>query len=103
MGMQGADLCIFQKDENESWFATDTFSEGFYEPKADFLQNCHLMEVTETDDQTIILYNREIETCDNSDINLELKETNGIIWAFGVRNTIGYHGTLNRGYSVISF
>uniref|UniRef100_A0A3B5L8J8 Monooxygenase, DBH-like 1, like n=1 Tax=Xiphophorus couchianus TaxID=32473 RepID=A0A3B5L8J8_9TELE len=87
--MDDADIVMGGLESNGSYFA-DYYSIGEKMPEKDEEQSYNLLSVTENDGQTIMTFQRPIETCDKKDFHITSIK---LIYAYGATDNIKYHGT----------
>uniref|UniRef100_A0A3P8WZ46 Monooxygenase, DBH-like 1, like n=1 Tax=Cynoglossus semilaevis TaxID=244447 RepID=A0A3P8WZ46_CYNSE len=84
--MIAADIVIGGMGPSEPYF-TDRHGKGKFMPLVDDKQSYTLLSMDEKNGQTIMRFQRPIDTCDDQDFLIKL------IYAYGITDTIEYHKT----------
>ncbi|XP_054876024.1 DBH-like monooxygenase protein 2 homolog [Poeciliopsis prolifica] len=88
--MEDADIVMGGLGSDGSYFA-DYYSLEEEMPKRDKEQSYTLLSMTENDGQTIMTFQRPIETCDEKDFPITAQSIK-LIYAYGATDDIKYHG-----------
>ncbi|KAK2856247.1 hypothetical protein Q5P01_004982 [Channa striata] len=89
-GMMGSDIVIGGLRQNGSYFK-DYYATGSSMPLVDKQQSYTLLSLSESEGQTIMSFQRSIETCDDQDIQITAQPIK-LIYAYGTTDEITYHG-----------
>uniref|UniRef100_A0A383VM64 DOMON domain-containing protein n=1 Tax=Tetradesmus obliquus TaxID=3088 RepID=A0A383VM64_TETOB len=104
--MKGADMFILNATTSGTaaapgWRLVDAYAPGFVRPVADKQQDTKLLGVSSTSNSGLIAaWQRHVAPCDAQDLPLPSTPIH-VLWAYGA--SWGYHGTVNRGSSLVSF
>ncbi|XP_014904217.1 DBH-like monooxygenase protein 2 homolog [Poecilia latipinna] len=90
-GMDDADIVMGGLGSDGSYFA-DYYSVGVKMPEMDKEQSYTLLSMTENNGQTIMTFQRPIETCDEKDFQITAQSIK-LIYAYGTTDVIKYHGS----------
>ncbi|XP_075940786.1 DBH-like monooxygenase protein 2 homolog [Anarhichas minor] len=88
--MTGSDIVMGGVGPSGSYFG-DYHAVGDFMPVLDEQQSYTLLSLTESDGQTIMTFQRSIQTCDHEDSPITDTPVK-MIYAFGTTDTLGYHG-----------
>ncbi|RVE55850.1 hypothetical protein OJAV_G00230240 [Oryzias javanicus] len=88
--MYGADIVIGGVGPNGNYF-NDYHAIGEFMPLLDKEQSYTLLSMVENDGQTIMTFQRAIQSCDNEDYHITAKPIK-LIYAYGTSDEIKYHG-----------
>lgn len=100
-GMKGADIVVAQLVDGR-YTLQDRYATQYAQPAIDDEQNLEFLDQVIGANETTIVYSRRIKPCDiEQDIPIPTEGWIQVIYAFGATPNIRYHGTLNRGTSVI--
>lgn len=97
--MKGADIMVAQRDASGSWSAKDYYSVDYVMPQLDQQQDVTLVSAEVKGNTTTVVFERPLDACDASDWSIDPTVPQYVIWAFG--DAWGYHGTQNRGDSIL--
>nr|XP_046230083.1 DBH-like monooxygenase protein 2 homolog isoform X2 [Scatophagus argus] len=89
--MQGSDIVMGGLGPSGSYFK-DYHATGSTMPLVDEKQSYTLLSVHETDGQTIMLFQRSIQSCDDQDFHITAQPIK-LIYAYGLTDEISYHGS----------
>ncbi|XP_035534420.1 DBH-like monooxygenase protein 2 homolog [Morone saxatilis] len=88
-GMKGSDIVIGGLGPSGSYFK-DYYAISNSMPLVDEQQSYSLLSVTETEGQTIMTFQRSIQSCDNQDFHITNQPIK-LIYAYGLTDDIAYH------------
>lgn len=101
--MANSDMVIGGVNADGSVYASDRFSAGYAPPSVDASQDVTNVSGSEANGATTFSFSRQLNTGDSAgDFNL-LSGAHYLIWAYGVGDTFGYHGGVQRGGSAEKF
>ncbi|XP_040920021.1 DBH-like monooxygenase protein 2 homolog isoform X2 [Toxotes jaculatrix] len=89
-GMKGSDIVIGGLGPSGSYF-TDRYATGNSMPVVDTQQSYTLLSMNEREGQTIMTFQRSIQTCDDQDFYITAQSIK-LIYAYGTTDEITYHG-----------
>jgi hypothetical protein len=83
------------------WQLVDAYAPGFVRPVPDKQQDTKLLGISSGSNGTLLAaWQRHVAPCDAQDLPLPPTPIH-VLWAYGA--SWGYHGTVNRGSSLVSF
>ncbi|KAM9353609.1 DBH-like monooxygenase protein 2 homolog [Symphorus nematophorus] len=88
-GMQGSDIVMGGLGPQGSYF-TDYHATGNSKPLVDKQQSYTLLSMNESDGQTILTFQRSIQSCDEQDFHITAQPIK-LIYAYGPTDEIAYH------------
>uniref|UniRef100_A0A3Q1I9J3 DOMON domain-containing protein n=1 Tax=Anabas testudineus TaxID=64144 RepID=A0A3Q1I9J3_ANATE len=89
-GMRGSDMVIGGFGPSGNYFA-DYYATGNSMPLLDTHQSYTLLSLSESEGQTVMTFQRSIQTCDNQDLQITAQPIK-LIYAYGTTDDITYHG-----------
>uniref|UniRef100_A0A673CC00 Monooxygenase, DBH-like 1, like n=1 Tax=Sphaeramia orbicularis TaxID=375764 RepID=A0A673CC00_9TELE len=90
-GMAGSDIVVGGVGPDGKYF-TDRYAKGNSEPLIDEQQSYTLLDLSENDGQTSMIFQRSIQSCDDQDFHITAQPIK-LIYAYGTTDKIEYHGT----------
>ncbi|KAJ3321506.1 hypothetical protein HDU76_014083, partial [Blyttiomyces sp. JEL0837] len=106
--MRGSDVWILRWDQvSKGYYIQDSFASDFQRPEADVSQDVVLVSPpVNSNTSTVYTFQRQLSTCDSSDLEIKMGVTSNIIWAYGstsVSSSISQHSPNNRGNAKVLF
>ncbi|KAJ1550663.1 hypothetical protein HK096_005686, partial [Nowakowskiella sp. JEL0078] len=108
-GMNGADIVVISKNDQNKWSVSDMFSSNQGTPVLDKTQDWNLdvspFEVSSANASVSVVISRKLNTCDPADYAVKTAYLHHVIWAIGSSQTLSYHGASSdfHGQSQINF
>nr|XP_006626174.2 PREDICTED: DBH-like monooxygenase protein 2 homolog [Lepisosteus oculatus] len=89
-GMSGADIVIGGIHPNGSTYFTDRHADGTLVPALDPQQDYTLLSLRETGTKTVMMFRRNLQTCDRKDFVITESPVH-LIYAYGSKDDIEHH------------